>query len=86
MQSRIEARVDEEIKKLAERAAALSGMSLTDYLVKLIREDAPNAIKINSEIVISNQDFDKFIALCDTPPKLSKKIIDAAKQLDDEGF
>lgn len=84
--SRIEARVDDEVKKLAERAAALSGLNLTDYLVKLIREDAPKAIKVNSEIVLANKEFDDFIALCDAPPKLSGKIIDAAKKLDEEGF
>lgn len=83
---RIEARFLPEIKHLAERAALISGVTLTDYLAKLVTENAPKTLKAYSEIKLTNEQFDQFIAICDTPPKPSKAILNAAKRLDEEGF
>lgn len=83
---RIEARFLPEIKHLAERAALISGVTLTDYLAKLVTENAPKTLKAYSEIKLTNEQFDQFIAICDNPPKPSKAILNAAKRLDEEGF
>ncbi|MFT4927856.1 MAG: hypothetical protein ACI8WB_003970 [Phenylobacterium sp.] len=83
---RIEARFLPEIKQLAERAALVSGITLTDYLARLVREDAPKTLKSYTEIQLTNQQFDDFIAICDTEQTPSKEILDAAKRLDTEGF
>jgi uncharacterized protein (DUF1778 family) len=83
---RIEARFLPEIKHLAERAALISGVTLTDYLAKLVTENAPKTLKTYSEIKLTNQQFDQFMAICDEAPKPSKAILSAAKRLDDEGF
>lgn len=83
---RIEARFQPEIKHLAERAALVSGVTLTDYLAKLVMENAPKTLKAYSEIKLTNQQFDQFMAICDSAPKPSKAILSAAKRLDDEGF
>ncbi|WP_018274658.1 DUF1778 domain-containing protein [Teredinibacter turnerae] len=83
---RIEARFPAELKALAERAALASGYSLTDYLAYLVRNDAPQRLKAQNEIVLTNERFDHFIKVCETAKAPSKKILDAAKRLDSEGF
>lgn len=85
---RIEMRVDPEIKQLAERAsAALGCASMTEYITSLIRNDAPEVLRRQASIELTNSQFDNFIAVCDdTSRKPSKRILDAAKRLDEEGF
>lgn len=53
---RLEARVSPEIKVLAEHAAALSGLSLTDFVVQSIREKAEQVIEHQKVIRLSAQD------------------------------
>lgn len=85
---RIELRVDLETKQIAERAsAALGCASLTEYITRLIRENSPQIIQQQTEIKLNNQQFDRFIALCqDTTLEPSSRLVKAAKRLDEEGF
>lgn len=83
---RIEARFPADLKSLAERAALASGYTLTDYLANLVRNDAPKRLKAQSEIVLTNKQFDHFIEICESTPAPSEKILDAARRLDEEGF
>ena len=83
---RIEARFLPEIKHLAERAALVSGLSLTDYLARLVREDAPKTLKAHSEIKLTNQQFDNFILICEAAQEPSDAILGAASRLDNEGL
>jgi uncharacterized protein (DUF1778 family) len=85
---RVEMRLDLETKQMAERAsAALGCVSLSEYITRLIRENSPQILQQHNEIKLSNQQFDRFIALCDevslTP---GKSLLKAAKRLDEEGF
>lgn len=83
---RIEARFPADLKALAERAALASGYTLTDYLAILVRNDAPRRLKAQSEIVLTNQQFDHFIKVCEAAPAPSKKILNVAQKLDKAGF
>ena len=83
---RIEARFPSELKSLAERAALASGYSLTDYLAHLVRNDAPQRLKAQNEIQLTNERFDHFIKVCEAAKTPSKKIIETAKKMDKEGF
>lgn len=83
---RIEARFLPEIKLLAERAALVSGVTLTDYLARLVREDAPKTLKAYADIQLTNQQFDDFIKICESEQAPSDAILDAAQRLDKEGF
>lgn len=83
---RVEARFPADVKALAERAALASGYTLTDYLANLVRSDAPQRLKAQSEIELTNQQFDHFIQVCERAPAPSQKILDAARKLDQEGF
>lgn len=85
---RIEMRVDIETKQMAERASlALGCSSLTEYITRLIRENSPEIIQQQTDIKLSNQQFERFIDLCeDVTLKPSKKILMAAKRLDNDGL
>jgi uncharacterized protein (DUF1778 family) len=84
--NRIDMRVNEQVKQLAERAANALGCTVTEYLVRLIQQDAPKVLRGETEIVLSNAQFDRFTELCKqtTPP--SPRIREAARRLDAEGF
>lgn len=85
---RIEMRVDNETKRMAERAAAALGCSsLTEFITRLIRENAPEILKNETTIQLTNSQFDNFITVCnDTSLRPSDKLVAAAKKLDHEGF
>lgn len=83
---RIEARFPADLKALAERAAQASGYTLTDYLAKLVRSDAPKRLKDQNEIALTNEQFDRFILACEKAGEPSKMILNAAQKLDQEGF
>lgn len=85
---RIEMRVDIETKQMAERAsAALGCSSLTEYITRLIRENSPEIIQQQTNIKLSNQQFEHFIELCeDITQEPSKKLLAAARKLDREGY
>ena len=83
---RIEARFPAELKVLAERAALASGCTLTDYLANLVRDDAPRRLKEQSEIAVTNAQFDRFLQVCESEPAPSDRIREAARKLDEEGF
>lgn len=83
---RIEARFLPEIKQMAERAALASGTTLTDYLARLVREDAPKTLKAYSELKLSNQEFDRFVEICEQEHELGARLKQAAQRLDKEGF
>ncbi len=83
---RIEARFPAELKALAERAALASGYTLTDYLANLVRNDAPKRIKAHNELLLTNEQFDHFLAVCDEAAAPSQKLRAVARKLDTEGF
>jgi uncharacterized protein (DUF1778 family) len=83
---RIDMRVNEQTKQLAERAAAISGCSITEYLVRLIQQDAPKVLNGETRIALSNEQFDHFMAACEQTKPLSPRLREAARQLDKEGF
>lgn len=85
---RLEMRVDSDTKQLAERASAVAGYaSLTDFVTHLIRENAPEILKQQTTIDLTNQQFDDFMTACmDETAAPSPRILEAAKRLDEEGF
>ena len=88
IRERIEMRVDNETKQMAERAAAALGCSsLTEFITRLIRDNAPKILQSEATIKLTETQFDNFIAVCnDTTLKPSDKLITAAKRLDNEGY
>ena len=83
---RIEMRVDAVVKQMAERASAVSGCTLTEYITRLIAENAPKALKLQMEISLANKQFDRFVEICRAGKPPSPRILEAAERLDKEGF
>jgi len=84
---RFEMQWDDETRLLAERAASLSGhTSLKAYVTQLIREDAPKVLSNYEHLKVTNENFDRFMATCQTPPKPSNKLLSTTKALAQEGI
>lgn len=87
LRERIEMRVVAETKQLAERAAAALGCaSLTEFMVRLIRENAPQILQAQAAIELTSAQFDQFIQICEAPPVPYSRLKAAAARLDHEGF
>ena len=84
----VEIQMDADTRQLAERAAAvLGGISLAEFITNLIRENAPEILRHETAIRLSNTQFDNFIAICnDTERQPDARTLEAAKRLDTEGF
>ncbi len=85
--SRLDLRLDLEIKNKAEKASALLGMkSLTEYVVKLMDENATQVIEQYESITLENDIFDRFVDACDNAAKPNKALQDAATFTKEQGF
>jgi len=63
---RLDLRIDEDIKAKAEKASALLGMkSLTEYVVKLMDENASKVIAEHEGITVKDDIFDQFMDACE---------------------
>jgi len=85
--SRLDLRLDQEIKTKAEKASALLGMkSLTEYVVKLMDENSSQVIEQYESITLENDIFDCFVEACDKAAKPNKALQDAANFTQEQGF
>lgn len=76
--TRFDMRLDEELKAKAEKASALLGMkSLTEYVSKLMDEDASRVIAQHETITVDNDLFDQFVSACDKAKRPNKALRDA---------
>lgn len=76
--SRIDMRIDDAIKAAAEKAAALEGMkSLTEYVVRLIEQDAQRVIKEHGSITVEDDVFDHFMNACEAAEAPNQKLREA---------
>lgn len=78
--TRIDMRLDEAIKAKAEKASALLGLkSLTEYIVRLIDDNATQVIAHHERMTVENNVFDNFINACDKVQKPKKALKDAVQ-------
>ena len=85
--TRIDMRLDEEVKVAAEKAAALKGMkSLTEYVVRLIEKDAEQVIREHESITLKDDVFDRFITACDAAEAPNKKLREAMDFAKEQGI
>ena len=85
--TRIDMRIDKSLKQAAEKAAALKGMgSLTEYVSRLIREDAEKVIKSHQSLTLENDVFDRFMDACEAADEPNQKLRDALKFAEDKGI
>ncbi|MEZ9290831.1 DUF1778 domain-containing protein [Vibrio lentus] len=85
--ARLDIRLDEEIKAKAEKASALLGLkSLTEYVVRLMDEDATHVIEEHESLVVKDNVFDEFIMACDNARAPNQALLEAAKFTDKSGI
>ncbi|PKM35268.1 MAG: DUF1778 domain-containing protein [Gammaproteobacteria bacterium HGW-Gammaproteobacteria-10] len=85
--ARLDIRLDEEIKAKAEKASALLGLkSLTEYVVRLMDEDATHVIEKHESMTVKDSVFDEFIAACDKAKAPNRALLDAAKFAEESGI
>jgi uncharacterized protein (DUF1778 family) len=85
--ARIDMRVNQELKAKAEKASALLGLkSVTEYVVKLIDEDASKVIAQHEGMTVKNDIFDRFMSACEEAKKPNKALRDAAAYTKKQGI
>nr|WP_217538691.1 DUF1778 domain-containing protein [Vibrio metschnikovii] len=85
--ARLDIRLDEEIKAKAEKASALLGLkSLTEYVVRLMDEDATHVIEEHESIMVKDSVFDEFMAACNKVKAPNQALLEAVKFTDKSGI
>jgi uncharacterized protein (DUF1778 family) len=81
-------KIDSETKLLAERAAAVQGLSLSAYLNSLIRQNAPLILAEQHRIKLTNLQYDRFAKACEQPENWpqSVKLLNIVKEIESEGY
>lgn len=74
-------RLESEKKQLIERAAAIRGLSLTDFAILTLCREAQEVLRSEHVLVLSDADRDAFLAALDNPPAPSAKALRAAERL-----
>lgn len=76
--ARLEARITEEQKSLFQKAAEMTGRSLTDFVVACVQETASRMLREQEVMTLSVRDREVFVsALLDAPalaPRLRKAV------------
>lgn len=86
-QARLELRLDPDIKAKAEKASALLGLkSLTEYVVKVIDENASQVVANHEKLILENDLFDRFAQACIQANPPNQALKDAFKFSKKQGF
>ena len=77
--ARLEARISREQKQLFQRAATLSGRSLTEFVVSSLQEAAARTIQEQELLTLSRADQQLFVRSLLSPPGPNQKLRRAAQ-------
>jgi len=78
-QSRIEARVSPRQKRLFERAAAIEGVTLTDFAISSMQRAATSVLQEHTRIELSERNQRTFVEALRNPPEPNEALRAAAK-------
>ncbi len=67
--ARIDLRLDRRKKNIVVRAAELTGVNITQFIMDRVFPDAERIVLENNRIQLSGRDWAKFCARLDAPPK-----------------
>lgn len=81
--ARLEARITPEQKAVIERAAALQGQSLTDFLVQSAQAAAEEVIRTRQIMVLTERDTAALVEALLNPPPLNEKLRRALRRHDE---
>jgi uncharacterized protein (DUF1778 family) len=78
-EDRLSIRIPRSIKEDLVRAAAISGVTLGDFVIANSATAAVNIIKSHQLIQLSTRDYDLLMNALDNPPNPNKALLKAAK-------
>jgi len=78
--ARLNFRLSREIKNRVERAAAVSGQSVSDFAVSALARTADDILERHQTITLGNVERDFFLALLDSEEEPSEKAMEAARR------
>lgn len=71
---RLEARVSREQKHLFQHAAAIEGLTLTDYVVTTMQKAALRTVTENQALALSSRDQEAFAQALINPPEPNPRL------------
>jgi len=77
---RLEARVTAEQKRLIERAAALQGRSVTDFVLTSVQDAARRAIEEHHQLSLSVRDSEAFVDALLNPIPVNDRLRDTVRR------
>jgi uncharacterized protein (DUF1778 family) len=77
---RLEARVTAEQKRLIERAAALQGRTVTDFLLTSVQDAARRAIEEHHRLTLSVRDSEVFVDALLDPKPINDRLRDTVRR------
>ena len=77
---RLEARVTAEQKSLIERAAALQGRTVTDFVLMSVQDAARRAIEEHSQLTLSVRDSEAFVDALLNPKPVNDRLRDTVRR------
>ncbi|MFN4088525.1 MAG: DUF1778 domain-containing protein [Alphaproteobacteria bacterium] len=77
---RLEARVTAEQKSLIERAAALQGRTLTDFVLTSVQDAARRAIEEHHQLALSVRDSEAFVDGLMNPQPVNDRLRDTVRR------
>src|ERR1700745_2647143 len=77
---RLEARVTTEQKSLIERAAALQGRTVTDFVLTSVQDAARRAIEEHNQLALSVRDSEAFVNALLKPQPVNDRLRDTVRR------
>ena len=78
--ARLEARVTAQQKELVQRAADLSGLTLSDFIVSSLQSAAAEAIRTHQMIELTARSTETFVQALLNPPAPNERLRAAARE------
>ena len=78
--ARLETRVTAEQKTLFQRAADLTGRSLTDFILSSAQEVAARTVREHDVLTVSGRDRERFVSALLRPPVPSRRLRQAVSR------
>lgn len=81
--ARLDIRITQEKKELIERAVALKGLSITDFVINCVEEEARRTVRDYEQMNLTRRDSEAFAKALLEPPKPSARLSEAARRYKD---
>ena len=78
--SRLNFRLPFELKEKIERAAIVSGVTVTDFAINALANSADNVLDKHQNRILSDRDRDIFLAMIENPPEPNEALKKAAQE------